>query len=144
MEIGELRRRIGRELDAARRDKNERRAATDAAQVAYQRFLNDVAAPLIKQSVTVLKAEGHAFTSFTPPESVRLASDRATDDFIEIELDDQAHPPQVVGRTSQTRGRRGVVVSERPIGKGKPIHELTDDDVVEFLLPELRRLVLRS
>jgi hypothetical protein len=144
MDIGELRRRIGRELDLAKREAGERRRAADDGRAAYQRFLNEIAAPLAKQIVTVLRAEGHPFTSFTPLESVRLASDRASDDFIEIELDTSAHSPQVVGRTSLTRGRKGVVVEERPIGPHKAIEALTEEDLVAFLLPELRRLILRG
>jgi hypothetical protein len=144
MDIGELRRRIGRELDQAKREAGERRKVADDAQAAYRSFMNDVAAPLARQIVTVLRADGHPFTSFTPPESVRVVSDRAADDFIEIDLDTSTHPPQVVGRTSLVRGGKGVVVEERPIARHKAIAEITDEDVVAYLLPEIRRLILRA
>ena len=34
--------------------------------------------------------------------------------------------------------------SMKPYVPGKPIEEITDDDVVTFLLPEIRRLILRG
>lgn len=144
MDIGELRRRIGRELDQAKRDAGDRRKVADDAQAAYRSFMNHIAAPLALQVVMVLRADGHPFTTFTPPESVRIVSDRAAEDFIEIDLDTTVHPPQVVGRTSFTRGGKGVVVEERPIARLKSIAEITDEDVVSFLLPEIRRLILRA
>jgi hypothetical protein len=144
MDIGELRRRVGREIDAAKREAGERRVAVDAERAAYLTFIDQVATPLAKQLVTVLRADGHQFTSFTPPGSVRVVSDRAAGDFIEIDLDQTSHPPQVIGRTSLARGGKGVLVEERPICPGRPIGEITDDDVVTFLLPEIRRLILRG
>lgn len=143
MDIGELRRRIGRELDLAKRETAERRTVVDEAQAAYVTFIPTVAAPVFKQVVTVLRADGHPFTSHTPPGSVRLVSDRVGDDFIEIALDTSVHPPVVMGRTSMARGRKGVVVEERRVAPEKAIAALTEEDVVEFLLPELRRLLLR-
>ena len=144
MDIGELRRRVGRELDAAKREAGERRVGVDAARTSYLAFMSQVAAPLAKQLVTVLRADGHQFSSFTPPESIRVVSDRAPEDFIEIDFDATTNPPNVIGRTSLTRGGKGVLVDERPLCPGKPIDEITDDDVVMFLLPEIRRLILRG
>jgi len=58
--------------------------------------------------------------------------------------DTSTHPPHVVGRTSVVRGSRGVVVEERPIARLKAIREITEEDVVAYLLPEIRRLILRG
>jgi hypothetical protein len=71
-------------------------------------------------------------------------SDHASQEFIELELDASAPQPQVLGRSSVVRGRQGLVVEERPVAPGKSIDELTEEDVSEFLLTEIRRLVTRS
>jgi hypothetical protein len=64
---------------------------------------------------------------------VRLASERSRDDFVELELDSSRHPAEVVGRTSVTRGSR-VLTTEQPVREGARIGDLTDDDVLEFVL----------
>jgi hypothetical protein len=48
-----------------------------------------------------------------------------------------------VGRTSLARGRKGVVVEERPIAPGKPIDQINESDVAKFLLSEIQRLVTK-
>jgi hypothetical protein len=80
-------------------------------------------------------AEGHRFKVFTPAGSVRLAAESSGEDYIELGLDSTADPPVVVGRTSRGRGRRQI--SERPVQEDVPIEDLTDDDVLAFLLREL-------
>ena len=92
----------------------------------------------------MLKAEGQPFTAQTPAGSVKLVSDHGAQDFLEIELDAASAQPQVIGRTSQMRGRQGQVVEERPIATGKAIADLTEDDVSQFLLAEIRKFVTRS
>jgi hypothetical protein len=87
----------------------------------------------------VLRAEGFAFTVFTPGGSVRLMSDRSTEDYIELALDTTDDEPVVSGRTGRSRGRR-VVESERPIG---PPATLTENDVLGFVLTALEPLVER-
>ncbi len=49
--------------------------------------------------------------------------------------------PVVMGHVSRTRGRR-VIESERPIAD-KPVGELTEDDVLEFVLKEIAPFVER-
>ena len=143
MDVSDLRKRILRALDDARKDAAGRRQATDQAAAAYEQFLAEVAAPLFRQAATVLRAEGQEFTANTPAGSVRLVSDRAAQDFVEMELDASGSQPHVVGRTSVARGRKGLIVEERPIAPGKSIDELTDEDVSKFLVSEIRRLVTR-
>ena len=46
-----------------------------------------IAVPLFRQVANALKADGYAFTVFTPSGSVRLMSDRVADDYIELTLD---------------------------------------------------------
>jgi hypothetical protein len=143
MDVADLRRRILRALDDARKDAATRRQLTDQVAADYGRFLSGIAVPLFRQASTVLRASAHDFTAHTPAGSVRLASDRASSDFVELELDVSRPQPQVIGRTSQNRGRQGVVVEERPIAPGKAVSELNEDDVSEFLIAEIRRLVAR-
>ena len=58
------------------------------------------------------------------------------DDFIELLLDTSSDPPAVLGRTSLGRGRRAVT-TERPMRPGTPIAQLTESDVLDFVLAEL-------
>jgi hypothetical protein len=143
MDTSELRRRITRALDDARKEAAARRANVDRASASYEQFLSGIAVPLFLQAANVLKAQGLPFSAQTPAGSVRLVPDHASQEFIELELDATSPQPQVVGRSS-LRGRAGIVVEERPVAAGKSIDELTEDDVSQFLLAEIRRFVARS
>jgi hypothetical protein len=68
---------------------------------------------------------------------VRLQSERNRDDAIEMELDTSADPPQPLVTITRVRGSR-VVRSDRSIKGSNPLVQLTEDDVVEMLLEELR------
>ena len=50
--------------------------------------------------------------------------------------------PMAIGHASRSRGRR-VVESERPIRAGAAVRDLTEDDVLGFVLKELEPLVER-
>jgi hypothetical protein len=89
-----------------------------------------------------VNGQGHGFTVFTPASSVRLANERSPEEYVELVLDDTSDPPGVLGRTSRGRGRR-VVTSERTIGGGAPIADLTEEDVLTFLLDEIVLLIER-
>jgi hypothetical protein len=143
MDVSDLRKRILRALDDARKDASERRRVTDAAAEAYEGFLSTVAVPLVRQAVTVLRAEGQAFVANTPAGGVRLASERTPETFLEFELSRNGARAEVIGRVSVSRGHAGVVVDERPIAPGKPIADLGDEDVTAFLVAEIPKLVLR-
>jgi hypothetical protein len=135
MEVSEIRRRLRASIEAAKRDAHERRARSDKAAQEYERFLNERAVPLFHTVTSALLAEGHRFRIFTPAESVRLASESSGEDYIEVALDRTVDPPVVVGRSSRGRGRRQL--SERPVNGDVPIEDLTDEDVLAFLLSEL-------
>jgi hypothetical protein len=66
-------------------------------------------------------------------------SDRGAEDFIELTLDSGGDQPQVVGRSSRSRGRR-VTESERAVGSPAA---LSDVDVLDFVASELEGLVER-
>jgi hypothetical protein len=135
MDVPEIRRRLRASIEAARRDAQERRGRSDRASRAYEEFLATRAVPLFQTVASALVAEGHRFKVFTPAGSVRLAAESSGEDYIELGLDSTADPPVVVGRTSRGRGRRQI--SERPVQEDVPIEDLTDDDVLAFLLREL-------
>ena len=142
MEVSEVRRRLLAAIDRARQAAAERRVRTDAAARDYEAFLGQRAAPVFHQFAAALKGEGHGFTVFTPASSIRLASERSPEEFIELVLDDTADPPAVLGRTTRGRGRR-TISSERPLGSGAPIAGLTEEDVLAFLLEEIVELLER-
>jgi hypothetical protein len=128
-------------IDRARRAAANRRAAVDEASKEYDGFLERTAVPIFRQVANVLRAQGYPFTVFTPAGSVRLMSDKAGEDYIELVLETGAEQPAVIGRTRRMRGRR-VTESERPLGSG-PIGDLSEDDVLGFLLKELEPFVER-
>jgi hypothetical protein len=113
----------------------------DEANREYPVFLETVAAPLFRQTARILKAEGFLFSVFTPAGSVRLASDKSPEDFIELTLDTSGNVPLVIGHTSRARGRR-VMESERPLGNGA-VRDLSEADVLDFLTKELEPFVER-
>ena len=142
MEVSEVRRRLRAAIEKARESAAARRERTDAAARDYEAFLAQRAAPVFHQLAAALNGEGHAFTVATPAASIRLASERSAGEFIELVLDDTSDPPAVVGRTTRGRGRR-MISSERAVGGGAPIADLTEEDVLSFLLEEIAGFVER-
>jgi hypothetical protein len=142
MEVSEVRRRVRAAIEKARHVAADRRARTDAAARDYQVFLADRATPVFHQFASALAGEGHAFKVFTPAGSIRLSAERSPDEFIELAFDDSSDPPAVVGRTTRGRGRR-MMSTERAVGAGAPVADLTEEDVLEFLLEEIVPFVER-
>ena len=142
MEVSEVRRRLRAAIDAARKGVQARRARSDRAARDYEQFLRERAVPVFHTLASALVAEGHRFKVFTPAEAVRLALESSAEDYIEVTLDTSADPPAVLGRISRGRGRRQVT-SERPISEQPAIAELTDEDVLSFLLEEITPFVER-
>jgi hypothetical protein len=140
MESSTVRNRLNVIIDAARRASAERRARNDEAVRSYERVL-EFSVPLFKQVAQALKVSGYLFTVFTPGGSVKLMSDKSAEDYLELSLDTSGDRADVIGRVSRTRGRR-VMESERPIAD-KPVGELTEDDVLEFVLKEIAPFVER-
>ena len=122
-------------VSARERAKRKREEAA-TAESAYDSFLANVAVPLARQVAGSLKAEGYAFTVSTPGRGLRLALDRGQDDFVELALDSDAEPPTVTGRIRRTRGSR-TLEEERPVKAGTSPDQLTEDDVLEFLVNAL-------
>jgi hypothetical protein len=141
MEVSDVRRRVLGTIERARRSAAERRERADEAAKEYELFLERIAIPLFRQVASALKPEGYPFTVFTPGGSVRLMSDRNAEDYIELTLDTAGERPAVVGHSRRARGSR-VVESEYPLGNG-PLRELTEDQVLAYLLRELEPFVDR-
>jgi hypothetical protein len=133
MEISHVRRQLKTAIDQARARSQQRRQRAADAERAYAIFLETIATPVTRQVANALKAEGYAFTVFTPGGGLRLAWDRSRDDYLEFALDDAGDRPQIVARTSRTRGSR-TIADERPLKKGTAIEAITEADVLEFLL----------
>jgi hypothetical protein len=142
VDVPDVRRRVRAAIERARQDVQARRERSDAAARAFEEFLAGRAVPVFHMLASALVAEGHRFKVHTPAGSVRLASDRASDDFIELILDSSQDPPAVVGTISNGRGRRNVT-RERPLPNGHVIDAISEDDVLEFVLAEIGPLVER-
>jgi sirohydrochlorin ferrochelatase len=142
MEVSDVRRRLRGAIEDARRRVAERRARADEATRAYERFLTEVAIPSFHMMAQALVGEGHRFKVHTPGQAVRLAPDRASEEYIEVALDTDRDVPAVVARSIRGRGRR-MISSERPIGEHKAIAELGEEDVIATLLEELVPFVER-
>lgn len=143
MDVSDLRKRILRAVDDARKDAAARRVLVDESVKAYGEFLSSIAVPLLRQAATVLNATGGGFAVQTPAETARLSSQAAPETYIEIALDSSGAEPEVVGRISLARGRQGVIVEERVLAPGKPVAKLTEDDVAAYLVAAVPRLIVR-
>jgi hypothetical protein len=139
MEISDIKRRVVDTIERAKRRAGERRTRLDEATREYERFLDQTAIPLFKQVSNVLRAEGFSFTVFTPGGSVRLMSDRGTEDYVELTFDGSGDDPAVMGHASRSRGRR-IVESEQVLGAPAT---LTEGDVLAFVLTTIEPLVER-
>jgi hypothetical protein len=136
-DVAIIRKRIRAEIDKVRRDQADRRARVAEATAAYEHFLQNAAIPVFRMFANILKAEGLNFEVMTPSGGVRLQSERQRDDAIEMELDTSADPPQPLVTITRARGSR-VIQSDRTIKGSNSLVQLTDEDVIDMLLEELR------
>ena len=136
-DVGVVRKRVKFAIEQARRDQAERRTRVTEARQHYEIFLQNAAIPVFKMFASILKAEGLHFEVMTPADGVRLQSERNRDDAIEIELDTSADPPQPLVTITRVRGSR-VIQTDRSIKGSNPLVQLTEDDVIDMLLEEMR------
>ena len=141
MEISLVRKRVVDTIESAQLAAAARRLRAEEAGRDYAHFLERIGTPLLRQVANALRAEGYAFTVFTPAGGVRMSSDRTAEDYIEFALDTAGDQPRVLGRVGRTRGRT-VVETERPIADRTPA-QLTEEDVLAFVLKELEPFVER-
>ena len=126
----------------ARERARQRRQKSDEAERAYVTFLDSVAAPLARQIVNALRAEGYSFTLSTPGRGLRLSLDAGRDDFVELALVTDVDKPHVVGRIRRTRGSR-TFDEERPVKQDAGPEDVTEDELLEFLLGTLEPWLAR-
>jgi hypothetical protein len=137
MEISDVKRQTLGAIERARRNAAARQARHDEQSRAYAEFLDKMAVPLMRQIANVLRTQGFPFTVFTPGGSVRLMSDKASDDYFELLLDSSGDDAVVMGHSSRARGRR-VIESEQTVGAPS---ELTEEQLLDFVLRELEPFV---
>jgi hypothetical protein len=141
LEVAHVRNHLRAAIDRARQEAQSRRQRIVEAEQAYGAFL-EMADPVLRQLTNALRAEGILFTLFTPEQSLRLASDRSRVDFVELTLDSDAQPPQVMLTTSHARGSR-TLEEERPLKPGASPGEISEDELLarmlEALTPWLQR-----
>jgi len=136
VEVSHVNRRLKAAIDQARTRTQARRQRTAEAEQAFAAFLEKVATPVTRQMANALKAAGLGFTVASPDRGLRLSSDRGRDDYIEFALDTDGAEPQAVGRVRVTRGSR-TSDETLPVKAGTAPEDLTDEDVLEFLLRAL-------
>lgn len=136
-DVGVVRKRVRLAIEQARRDQAERRGRVSEARKAYDEFLQRAVVPAFRMLATILKAEGLPFEVMTPAGGVRLQSERNREDAIELELDVTADPPQPLVTITRVRGSR-TIQTDRTVAGSTPLSTLTEDDVIEMLLEELR------
>jgi hypothetical protein len=136
VEVSHVRRRLKSAIDAAREQSRRRREEVAEAERAYENFITEIATPVARQLANALKVEGYAFTVSTPGTGLRLASDRSRDDVIEFGLDVSPKRPEVVATIRRQRGSR-TIDQEVPVKRGAFPEEISEEDVLEFLLTAL-------
>jgi hypothetical protein len=135
-EISLIRKRLRTEIEAARKSAAERRLRAVAAERAYDFFLMGIAVPVFRQIANALRSENLPFEVQTPSNGVRLVSDRNREG-IEIALDASMDPPQPTIVSTYTKGSR-VVRHERPLKDNATIESITEDDVIDRVMEEIR------
>ena len=136
MEISQVRKRIQATMATARDRAKQQRLKIDEAEQAYTAFLEHVAAPLARQIVNALRAEGFSFTVSTPGRGLRVSLDQGRDDFIELALDTTSDQPHVIGRIRRTRGSR-TLDEERPVRAGAAPQDVSEEDLLDFFVRAL-------
>jgi hypothetical protein len=136
VEVSQVRKRLKVAIDGSRERAARRRERVAEAQHAYEQFLTDIAIPVSRQLANAMKAEGYAFTVFTPGNGLRFAADRGRDDFIELALDATGDRPEVMARISQQRGSR-TLDEEVPVKRGADPAAISEDEFLDFLLGAL-------
>jgi hypothetical protein len=142
MEVSVVRRRVVETIERSKRAAAERRAANEAAGRAWDDLREAVVVPLCRTVAQVLRSEGYQFGVATPGTTVRLVSDRSSEDRIEFGLDTHGSGPVLLCSVQRTRGRE-VFADERPVRAGVPVTEVSDEDVLAVLLEVLGPFVER-
>ena len=142
LETAEVRRQLTHRLAELRKAQTQRRAIAEAARTTFEGVLEREIAPTMRQFAQALKAEGFPFSVQTPASTVRLVSDRSSDNVVDIVLELGGAQPAVLVRTAYTRGRRQLE-DERTLAQGDAIASLDGDRVLAVLLDVIEPFVER-
>ena len=142
LETAEVRRQLTHRLAELKKAQAQRRATTDAARAAFDTVIEREIAPTARQFAQALKAEGFPFSVQTPASTVRLVSDRSSDNVIDIVLELGPKQPSVVMRSAFTRGRRQIE-DERVLASGDDIAAIDGARVLAMLLDAIEPFVER-
>ena len=142
IEFTEVHKRLHQRIDSAKYAAESYRIRADASKYQYERFLDDVANPIFIMLGQALRAEGYPFQVFSPAGGLRLVSEKSGEDFVELFLHTGDELSVVIGRVSRTWGRR-VVTNEQPIREGATVDQLTNEDVLDFMLKQIEPFVCR-
>lgn len=142
LETAEVRRQLTHRLAELKKAQAQRRAATDAARTAFDTVIEREIAPTVRQFAQALKAEGFPFSVQTPAGTVRLVSDRSSDNVVDIVLELGGRQPAVVVRSAFSRGRRQVE-DERTLAEGEAIASIDGERVLAVLLDVIEPFVER-
>ena len=142
IEVADVRRRVQVMIERARQAAADRRARASVADEQARQFMEDIARPVMRQVLLVLKSEGYAYRLSTPAVAARLVSEKHHEDFIDLSVDTTQDPIVIMTLVSHIRGQR-VSTTERPLGPGVALDQLTDEHVFEFLLDVLPVFVER-
>lgn len=141
-EVAEVRQRVLAMVESARRNAAERRARADVAETQARRFIQEIATPVVRQVLSVLKVERLSFQLSTPAGSVRLMSEKHHEDHIDLAVDTTQDPVTIMTTVSYRRGKQ-VSTKERPLADGVEVGQLTEEHVLAFLLAALPGFVER-
>ena len=141
-EVAQVRQRVLTMVERARQDAAKRRARANVDEVQARRFIQETATPVVRQVLSVLKAERLSFQLSTPAGSVRLTSETHHEDFIDLAVDATQDPVTIVTVVSHLRGK-SVSTTERPLAEGVKLSQLTEEHVLAFLLTALPVFVAR-
>jgi hypothetical protein len=142
VEVSQIRRLVQGRLAEVKRVAAARRERIALAERDYAEFLPSIAIPVFNAIAQALSAEGHPYRVTTPGGGVRMVSERAARNYVDLRLDTSTAEPAVVVEFSRERGHR-VLVDERVLGPDRPVSALTDEDVVELLVGAVGELVER-
>jgi len=140
MEIADIKRRVLDTIDRARKSAAERRTRADEGRSRYELFLERIAVAALPPGRQCAPRGRLSLQCLHAWRSVRLMSDRR----VRI----MSSSPSTHRRRREGDGayepqpRRRVIESERPVA-ARPPAELTEDDVLAFLLRELEPFVDR-
>jgi hypothetical protein len=132
-EMSDVSRRVRAAIEQARLDAADRRVRLERDGAQARAFLEATATPVLRQFASVLRSEGFLFRLSTPAGAVQLVSESRHEDFINLAVDSTRDPVTILTMVSHIRGKR-VDTAEQPLRPGVEIEQLTDEDVLEFLI----------